>query len=153
MKLSWTAGYKVVPDEQEQIEAALKRMVDEERCSVVVTTGGTGPAPRDVTPEATVAVRKEFFFLFFLLSLDPFSLFLSLPPSPHSQEKIKTSTSPQPLPSGLRPAHARVRRADARHLPAPRPDRRPLQADGRNAREMPDPELARRAAGDPGDRR
>jgi len=48
--------YKVVPDEQPQIEAELKRMADDAGCCLVVTTGGTGPAPRDVTPEATEAV-------------------------------------------------------------------------------------------------
>ena len=48
--------YKVVPDEQAVIEAELRRMADAAGCSLVVTTGGTGPAPRDVTPEATAAV-------------------------------------------------------------------------------------------------
>ena len=48
--------YRVVPDEQPVIEAELRRMADEAGCGLVVTTGGTGPAPRDVTPEATVAV-------------------------------------------------------------------------------------------------
>lgn len=48
--------YKVVPDEQAIIEAELKRQADEAHCALIVTTGGTGPAPRDVTPEATVAV-------------------------------------------------------------------------------------------------
>lgn len=48
--------YKVVPDEQAVIEAELKRQADEVGCALIVTTGGTGPAPRDVTPEATVAV-------------------------------------------------------------------------------------------------
>jgi len=48
--------YEVVPDEQPLIEVALRRMADDAGCSLVVTTGGTGPAPRDVTPEATVAV-------------------------------------------------------------------------------------------------
>jgi len=48
--------YKVVPDEQPVIEAELRRMADEAGCGLVVTTGGTGPAPRDVTPEATTAV-------------------------------------------------------------------------------------------------
>lgn len=48
--------YAVVPDEQPLIEAELRRMADVAGCSLVVTTGGTGPAPRDVTPEATVAV-------------------------------------------------------------------------------------------------
>ncbi len=48
--------YKVVADEQALIEAELKRMADSAGCCLVVTTGGTGPAPRDVTPEATTAV-------------------------------------------------------------------------------------------------
>lgn len=48
--------YKVVPDEQAVIEAELKRMADVIGCALIVTTGGTGPAARDVTPEATVAV-------------------------------------------------------------------------------------------------
>ncbi|PNH01522.1 Molybdopterin adenylyltransferase [Tetrabaena socialis] len=52
----WEAVYRVVADEQPLIEAALKDMVDREGCCLVVTTGGTGPAPRDVTPEATEAV-------------------------------------------------------------------------------------------------
>ncbi len=52
----WQAVKRMVADEQPAIEAVLKSLCDEERCSLVVTTGGTGPAPRDVTPEATVAV-------------------------------------------------------------------------------------------------
>ena len=48
--------YKVVPDERPLIESELRRMADSSGCALVVTTGGTGPAPRDVTPEATVAV-------------------------------------------------------------------------------------------------
>ena len=44
------------PDEQDQLEKTMKTLADEEGCCLVVTTGGTGPAPRDVTPEATVAV-------------------------------------------------------------------------------------------------
>jgi molybdopterin adenylyltransferase len=51
--------YKVVPDEQPVIEAELRRMADEAGCGLVVTTGGTGPSPRDVTPEATVAVCQK----------------------------------------------------------------------------------------------
>jgi len=52
----WTAEYRLVPDEQPVIEATLRTLSDELHCSLVVTTGGTGPSPRDVTPEATVAV-------------------------------------------------------------------------------------------------
>jgi molybdopterin adenylyltransferase len=48
--------YRVVADERPLIEAELRRMADEAGCCLVVTTGGTGPAPRDVTPEATQAV-------------------------------------------------------------------------------------------------
>lgn len=50
---------RMVPDVQATIEAELVRMVDDENCCLVVTTGGTGPAPRDVTPEATVAVCQK----------------------------------------------------------------------------------------------
>ncbi len=49
----------VIPDERAQIEATLRRLCDEERCELVLTTGGTGPAPRDVTPEATRAVLER----------------------------------------------------------------------------------------------
>jgi molybdopterin adenylyltransferase len=51
--------YKVVPDERPVIESELRRMADEAGCCLVVTTGGTGPAPRDVTPEATEAVCEK----------------------------------------------------------------------------------------------
>jgi len=51
--------YRCIPDEQEEIEKALIELCDEEGCSLVVTTGGTGPAPRDVTPEATEAVCQK----------------------------------------------------------------------------------------------
>lgn len=46
----------LIPDERDLIEQALCRLCDERRCDLVVTTGGTGPSPRDVTPEATRAV-------------------------------------------------------------------------------------------------
>jgi len=49
----------LIPDERPQIESALRRLCDEERCDLVVTTGGTGPSPRDVTPEATRAVLER----------------------------------------------------------------------------------------------
>lgn len=51
--------YRVIPDERPIIEAELKRMADDARCGLIVTTGGTGPAPRDVTPEATAAVCEK----------------------------------------------------------------------------------------------
>jgi molybdopterin adenylyltransferase len=51
--------YRVAPDEQAVIETELRRMADEAGCALVVTTGGTGPAPRDVTPEATTAVCSK----------------------------------------------------------------------------------------------
>lgn len=50
---------RLIPDEQPEIEATLRALVDEARCDLVLTTGGTGPAPRDVTPEATVAVADK----------------------------------------------------------------------------------------------
>lgn len=55
----WEARAVVIPDEREVIESELIRLVDEEACCFVVTTGGTGPAPRDVTPEATEAVADK----------------------------------------------------------------------------------------------
>ena len=55
----WEAVARVIPDEQELIEAALCELCDTEDCSLVVTTGGTGPARRDVTPEATEAVCEK----------------------------------------------------------------------------------------------
>ena len=55
----WEVVRRLVPDEQELIEAALVELIDAEGCSVIVTTGGTGPAPRDVTPEATEAVCER----------------------------------------------------------------------------------------------
>ncbi|BDM62674.1 molybdopterin adenylyltransferase [Shewanella sp. NFH-SH190041] len=53
---AWEPVYEVIPDEQDVIEATLKKMADEQDCCLIVTTGGTGPAKRDVTPEATEAV-------------------------------------------------------------------------------------------------
>ena len=50
---------KVISDEQPLIEQTLKQLCDEEGCCLVVTTGGTGPAARDVTPEATEAVSEK----------------------------------------------------------------------------------------------
>ena len=53
---TWEPVYKVIPDDQPTIEATLRKMIDEDGCCLVVTTGGTGPALRDVTPEATETV-------------------------------------------------------------------------------------------------
>jgi molybdopterin adenylyltransferase len=50
---------RLIPDEQARIEAALCELVDEAGCHLVLTTGGTGPALRDVTPEATLAVADK----------------------------------------------------------------------------------------------
>ncbi|MGI9026730.1 MAG: molybdopterin adenylyltransferase, partial [Burkholderiaceae bacterium] len=50
---------RLVPDEGPLIEAALIELVDEHHCDLVVTTGGTGPARRDITPEATLAVATR----------------------------------------------------------------------------------------------
>jgi molybdopterin adenylyltransferase len=55
----WEALARVIPDEQDQVEAALKELADEEGCCLIVTTGGTGPALRDITPEATIAVSDK----------------------------------------------------------------------------------------------
>ncbi len=50
---------RLIPDDQETISATLRALVDEQACDLVLTTGGTGPAPRDVTPEATLAVADK----------------------------------------------------------------------------------------------
>ncbi len=50
---------RLIPDHQSGIEAVLRTLVDDERCHLVLTTGGTGPARRDVTPEATLAVASK----------------------------------------------------------------------------------------------
>ncbi|MFM7704112.1 MAG: molybdopterin adenylyltransferase, partial [Rubrivivax sp.] len=50
---------RLIPDEQPRIEATLRELVDEAGCHLVLTAGGTGPAPRDVTPEATLAVADK----------------------------------------------------------------------------------------------
>src|SRR5690242_10741351 len=55
----WRVITRLIPDEQPVIEATLKELSDQERCHLVLTTGGTGPAARDVTPEATLAVADK----------------------------------------------------------------------------------------------
>jgi len=50
---------RLIPDEQDTISATLRELVDTAGCHLVLTTGGTGPAPRDVTPEATLAVADK----------------------------------------------------------------------------------------------
>jgi molybdopterin adenylyltransferase len=50
---------RVIPDEQPLIESTLREFADVERCALILTTGGTGPAPRDVTPDATLAVANR----------------------------------------------------------------------------------------------
>jgi molybdopterin adenylyltransferase len=50
---------RLIPDEEAVIAATLRELVDIARCDLVLTTGGTGPAPRDVTPEATLAVADK----------------------------------------------------------------------------------------------
>ena len=59
LKTPWTMETRLIPDEQAVIERALIELVDVALCDLVLTTGGTGPAPRDVTPEATLAVAHK----------------------------------------------------------------------------------------------
>jgi molybdopterin adenylyltransferase len=56
---AWRAFTRLIPDERPVIEETLKALVDQEGCRLVLTTGGTGPALRDVTPEATLAVGDK----------------------------------------------------------------------------------------------
>jgi len=55
----WEPVTRLIPDERAEVEAVLRELCDREGCCLVVTTGGTGPAPRDVTPEATEAVIEK----------------------------------------------------------------------------------------------
>ncbi|MHB8973941.1 MAG: molybdopterin adenylyltransferase [Pirellulaceae bacterium] len=55
----WTPVARVIPDELPQVCEVLRELVDQEACCLLITTGGTGPAPRDITPEATVAVCQK----------------------------------------------------------------------------------------------
>lgn len=55
----WEPVARVISDEQPLIEQTLRSLCDDERCCLVITTGGTGPAQRDVTPEATEAVSEK----------------------------------------------------------------------------------------------
>jgi molybdopterin adenylyltransferase len=55
----WRMVTRLIPDEQELIATTLRELVDETHCHLVLTTGGTGPAPRDVTPEATLSVADK----------------------------------------------------------------------------------------------
>ena len=59
LKTEFEPVYRVIADEQPELEVAMVEMADERSCCLVVTTGGTGPAPRDVTPEATEAVCQK----------------------------------------------------------------------------------------------
>jgi molybdopterin adenylyltransferase len=59
LSCSWEPVSRLIPDERPLIEETLKQLCDQESCCLVVTTGGTGPARRDVTPEATEAVCEK----------------------------------------------------------------------------------------------
>ena len=56
---AWRDETRLIPDEQPVIEASLRELVDAAGCHLILTTGGTGPALRDVTPEATLAVADR----------------------------------------------------------------------------------------------
>ncbi len=59
LRTPWEAVTRLIPDEQPMIEETLRELVDTAGCGLVLTTGGTGPAPRDVTPDATLAVADR----------------------------------------------------------------------------------------------
>jgi molybdopterin adenylyltransferase len=59
LKSAWRMETRLIPDDRAVIEATLIELVDIAGCDLVLTTGGTGPAPRDVTPEATLAVADR----------------------------------------------------------------------------------------------
>jgi len=55
----WRAETRLIPDEQDLIEQTLIDLVEKQGCHLILTTGGTGPAPRDVTPDATLAIADR----------------------------------------------------------------------------------------------
>ena len=55
----WQSVYRVIPDDQHIVEETLIELADQEDCCLIVTTGGTGPAPRDLVPEATENVCNK----------------------------------------------------------------------------------------------
>jgi molybdopterin adenylyltransferase len=59
LSCAWTPVPRIVPDEPAQLADVLKELCDEQNCCLVITTGGTGPARRDITPEATEAVCEK----------------------------------------------------------------------------------------------
>ncbi|MFW2371566.1 MAG: molybdopterin adenylyltransferase [Gammaproteobacteria bacterium] len=59
LSCDWEPVYRVIPDDQDVVEGTLIELADKESCCLVVTTGGTGPAPRDLVPEATEAVCNK----------------------------------------------------------------------------------------------
>lgn len=59
LRSPWEPVYRLIPDDRATIESALATLADVDGCCLIVTTGGTGPAPRDVTPEATEAVCEK----------------------------------------------------------------------------------------------
>jgi len=59
IKNDWSEVYRIIPDEHAVIEATMIELADKEGCSLIITTGGTGPAKRDITPEATEAVCEK----------------------------------------------------------------------------------------------
>ena len=59
MSTPWYSMTRLIPDERALIESTLIELADVEGCHLILTTGGTGPAPRDVTPEATLAVAHK----------------------------------------------------------------------------------------------
>ena len=59
LKSPWEQEYAVIPDEQDVIEKTMIEMADIKKCCLIITSGGTGPALRDVTPEATEAVCSK----------------------------------------------------------------------------------------------
>ena len=59
LRSPWRTVNRLIPDEREVIAANLRELADQQGCHLVLTTGGTGPAPRDVTPEATLDVAER----------------------------------------------------------------------------------------------
>ena len=130
---AWRDETRLIADEQPVIEATLKELVDEKGCSLVLTTGGTGPAPRDVTPEATLAVADKvmpgFGEQMRAVSLKYVPTAILSRQVAVVRKKRADHQPARPAQGDPRDARRRVRRRALLH----RPDRRPVHRDPRGA--------------------
>ena len=122
---------RLIPDEQPVIERTLIELVDTVGCHLVLTTGGTGPAPRDVTPEATLAVAHKVLPGF---GEQMRQVSLKYVPTAILSRQVGVDPRPRADPQPARPAEGdqgNARRRLSRRALLHRPDRRPVHRDAR----------------------